>query len=389
MKKINYPLVEYPFSKEDINSGRKILSFGKFITMNKITKEFERKFAKYIGSKYALMVNSGSSANLLALFALINPMFKGKLKSNDECLIPAICWSTSLWPIIQAGLKPKFVDVNLETFNIDLNDLKKKITKKTKAVLTVHVLGNSTNMDELKKIIKKNNLTLIEDTCESLGSKYKSKFLGSFGRFGTFSFYVSHQISAGEGGMIVCDNYEDYKIIHSLRAHGWDRGLNKNPNNFNFINSGFNLRPMDVTAAIGLNQFKRMNKMINTRSSNRKKIIDSLKKSKKWTNQLDFLKPIKKLTPSWFGLPILINKKFIRNKNKYLNYLKKNGIETRPIISGNFLRQPSIKKYNLNTNSKMKNADYINNYGFFIGLPTKLISSLVVKKLIKVFEQSA
>ena len=382
MKKINYPLVEYPFSKEDINSGRKILSFGKFITMNKITKEFERKFAKYIGSKYALMVNSGSSANLLALFALINPMFKGKLKSNDECLIPAICWSTSLWPIIQAGLKPKFVDVNLETFNIDINDLKKKITKKTKAVLTVHVLGNSTNMDELKKIIKKNNLTLIEDTCESLGSKYKSKFLGSFGRFGTFSFYVSHQISAGEGGMIVCDNYEDYKIIHSLRAHGWDRGLNKNPNNFNFINSGFNLRPMDVTAAIGLNQFKRMNKMINTRSSNRKKIIDSLKKSKKWTNQLDFLKPIKKLTPSWFGLPILINKKFIRNKNKYLNYLKKNGIETRPIISGNFLNQPAAKLYKLKKgNNFFKNADEIEKRGFFIGLHTQKINQSTIKLL--------
>ncbi len=382
MKKINYPLVEYPFSKEDINSGRKILSFGKFITMNKITKEFERKFAKYIGSKYALMVNSGSSANLLALFALINPMFKGKLKSNDECLIPAICWSTSLWPIIQAGLKPKFVDVNLETFNIDLNDLKKKITKKTKAILTVHVLGNSTNMDELKKIIKKNNLTLIEDTCESLGSKYKSKFLGSFGRFGTFSFYVSHQISAGEGGMIVCDNYEDYKIIHSLRAHGWDRGLNKNPNNFNFINSGFNLRPMDVTAAIGLNQFKRMNKMINTRSSNRKKIIDSLKQSKKWINQLDFLKPIKKLTPSWFGLPILINKKFIRNKNKYLNYLKKNGIETRPIISGNFLNQPAAKLYKLKKgNNFFKNADEIEKRGFFIGLHTQKINQSTIKLL--------
>ena len=382
MKKINYPLVEYPFSKEDINSGRKILSFGKFITMNKITKEFERKFAKYIGSKYALMVNSGSSANLLALFASINPMFKGKLKANDECLIPAICWSTSLWPIIQAGLKPKFVDVNLETFNIDLNDLKKKITKKTKAILTVHVLGNSTNMDELKKIIKKNNLILIEDTCESLGSKYKSKFLGSFGRFGTFSFFVSHQISAGEGGMIVCDNYEDYKIIHSLRAHGWDRGLNKSPNNFNFINSGFNLRPMDVTAAIGLNQFKRINKMINTRSSNRKKIIDSLKKSKKWINQLDFLKPIKKLTPSWFGLPILINKKFIRNKKKYLNYLNKNGIETRPIISGNFLNQPAAKLYKLKKgNNFFKNADEIEKRGFFIGLHTQKINQNTIKLL--------
>ena len=382
MKKINYPLVEYPFSKEDINSGRKILSFGKFITMNKITKEFERKFAKYIGSKYALMVNSGSSANLLALFASINPMFKGKLKANDECLIPAICWSTSLWPIIQAGLKPKFVDVNLETFNIDLNDLKKKITKKTKAILTVHVLGNSTNMDELKKIIKKNNLILIEDTCESLGSKYKSKFLGSFGRFGTFSFFVSHQISAGEGGMIVCDNYEDYKIIHSLRAHGWDRGLNKSPNNFNFINSGFNLRPMDVTAAIGLNQFKRINKMINTRSSNRKKIIDSLKKSKKWINQLDFLKPIKKLTPSWFGLPILINKKFIKNKKKYLNYLNKNGIETRPIISGNFLNQPAAKLYKLKKgNNFFKNADEIEKRGFFIGLHAQKINQNTIKLL--------
>ena len=244
------------------------------------------------------------------------------------------------------------------------------------------MLGNSTNMDELKKIIKKNNLTLIEDTCESLGSKYKSKFLGSFGRFGTFSFFVSHQISAGEGGMIVCDNYEDYKIIHSLRAHGWDRGLNKSPNNFNFINSGFNLRPMDVTAAIGLNQFKRINKMINTRSSNRKKIIDSLKQSKKWINQLDFLKPIKKLTPSWFGLPILINKKFIRNKKKYLNYLNKNGIETRPIISGNFLNQPAAKLYKLKKgNNFFKNADEIEKRGFFIGLHTQKINQSTIKLL--------
>ena len=124
MKK-KYPLVEYPFSKDDINSGRKVLSFGNFITMNKITKEFENKFARYIGSKYALMVNSGSSANLLALFALVNPKFKGRLKPNDEVLIPAICWSTSLWPIIQAGLKPKFLDVDLNKFNIDLDELKK------------------------------------------------------------------------------------------------------------------------------------------------------------------------------------------------------------------------------------------------------------------------
>ena len=139
-------------------------------------------------------------------------------------------------------------------------------------------------------MLKKNNLTLVEDTCESLGSKYDSKNLGTFGRFGTFSFFVSHQISAGEGGMIVCNDYNDYKIIHSLRSHGWDRGLNnKKKNDFNFINSGFNLRPMDITAAIGLNQFKRLNSMIKIRSLNRNKIINSIKKQDNWNNQIEFL----------------------------------------------------------------------------------------------------
>mgnify|MGYP001436498127 CR=1 FL=1 len=385
MKKIKYPLVQYPYSKKDINEGRKVLSAGKMITMNKITQKFEKKFSKYLGVKYSLMVNSGSSANLLALFCIINPMFKKKVKKGDECIIPVICWSTSLWPIVQAGLKPKFVDVDLKTFNIDLEDLKKKITKKTKAVLAVHVLGNSTNMNELKKIINKKRLILVEDTCESLGSKYANKKLGSFGRFGTFSFFVSHQISAGEGGMIVCNDYEDYKIIHSLRAHGWDRGLNTSKkNNFNFINSGFNLRPTDITAAIGLNQFKRLIKMINNRSTNRRKIIQSIKSSKNWRNQIEFLNPTKKVTPSWFGLPILINKTFLKRKQKFLNHLNKQGIETRPIISGNFLNQPVSRLYNLNKNKeKFKNADEIEKRGFFIGLHANKIDQNSVKLLTK------
>tara|TARA_B100000700_G_scaffold269924_1_gene311624 strand:- start:3311 stop:4483 length:1173 start_codon:yes stop_codon:yes gene_type:complete len=382
---MKYPLVDYPFSKNDINSGRKILSMGKFITMNKVTRQFEKRFAKYLGVKYALMVNSGSSANLLALFALINPKAKKRVKSQDECIIPTICWSTSLWPIIQAGLKPVFVDVDLKTFNINLDDLKRKITKKTKAILTVHVLGNSTNMDELKKIIKKRNLNLIEDTCESLGSKYGSKFLGSFGRFGTFSFFVSHQISAGEGGMIVCNDYNDYKILYSLRSHGWDRGLkNVKKNSFNFINSGFNLRPMDITAAIGLSQFKRLNQMIKIRSNNRKLIIDSIKNSNNWNNQIDFLNSTTKVKPSWFGMPILINKRYINKKSKFLNYLNKNGIETRPIISGNFLNQPASKLYKLNTRKEtFKNADQIEKRGFFIGLHAKKINKNLVKFLTK------
>ncbi len=379
-----YPLASNPFEIKDIIQGCKVLLSGR-ITMSSITKKFEKEFAKYLGVKHALMVNSGSSANLLAFFALINPINKKKIFNNDECIIPALCWSTSLWPIVQAGLKPKFVDIDTKTLNLDLNKVQKAITKKTKAILAVHVLGNSTNMNKLKKIVDKNNLTLIEDTCESLGSRYNKKYLGTFGRFGTYSFYISHQITSGEGGMIVCNNNEDYDLIHKLRAHGWDRGINKkNDKNFNFVNSGFNLRPLDLTAAIGYSQFKRLNLMKKNRAKNRDKIINSLKKSDLWDNQFLFLDPIENLEPSWFGLPIILNRKYKSRKEKYLKKLNKNGVETRPIISGNFLNQKSVKLYKLNQNKyKFKNAQDVEDRGFFIGLQTEIISPKKLKFLTK------
>ena len=385
-----YPLSPDSFSNEDIIKGIEVL-LTKKITMSEITKKFEKEFAKFIGSKYALMVNSGSSANLLATFALINPLKRNKLNKGDECLIPSLCWSTSLWPIVQAGLIPKFVDIDPKTLNISISDLKNKISKKTKAIMSVHVLGNSTNMNELMKIVKKNKLYLIEDTCESLGSTFNNRYLGNFGDFGTFSFYYSHQITAGEGGMLICNDKTNYEIIHSLRAHGWDRGLKNNKNNFNFINSGFNLRPLEISAAIGFNQFKRLNKFKKIRFNNRIKIINKLKNSKKWKEQFTFINPIKNLNPSWFGLPILINSKYKKKKNKFLNFLNKNGIETRPIISGNFLNQPSIKLYKLNKNKKLfKGSQYVEERGFFIGIHVDPISNkklnLLENKLLKISE---
>ena len=385
-----YQLSPNSFSNKDVVEGIKVL-LSKKITMGEITKKFQREFAKFIGSKYALMVNSGSSANLLATFAMINPMKKNRLKTGDECLVPSLCWSTSLWPIVQAGLKPKFVDVDPETLNISLKDLEKKISKKTKAIMLVHVLGNSTNMKKLKVITNKYKIKIIEDTCESLGSKFNGKYLGSFGEYGTYSFYYSHQITAGEGGMIICNDKKNYKIIHSLRSHGWDRGLNNNKNNFNFINSGFNLRPTEISAAIGYNQFKRLNYFKTIRSKNRKKIISKLKKSKKWKNQFTFIEPIKGLEPSWFGLPILINKKYLNKKKKFLSYLNKNYIETRPIISGNFLNQPSIKLYKLNSKKEFfKGAQEIDKRGFFIGIHVNRITEkqlkLLENKLLKIDE---
>ena len=376
-----YSLLENAFSRDDILSGLKVLFSGQ-ITMSEITENFQYEFAKFLGAKYALMVNSGSSANLLATFALVNPRKKNFLKRNSECLIPALCWSTSLWPVVQAGLKPKFLDVNIDSFCINEKLVEQSISKDTKALMVVHVLGNSSNIQKISQIAKKYGIFLIEDTCESLGSKYGNKFLGNFGDFGTYSFYYSHQITSGEGGMIICNDKNNYKIIHSLRSHGWDRGLKNNKNDFNFINSGFNVRPSEISAAIGYSQFKRFNKFKKIRSINRNKILSSLKNSTKWNNQFTFISAIKKLQPSWFGLPILINNKFLPKKKKFLNYLNKNGIETRPIISGNFLNQPSIKLFKIQGKSKkFKNAQEIEELGFFIGLHTKSIDENKLRRL--------
>ena len=395
MSKFFYPLIDNPYRKKDINKAIEVLKSFK-ITSGIKTINFQNSFKKKIKANNALMVNSGSSANLLALQCLINPYRKKRLRKGDEILIPSLCWSTSLWPIIQSGLKPKFVDIEKATLNIDLKDLKSKITKKTKGVLIVHVLGNSTNMNELMKIKNKHNLYLIEDTCESLGTKFRNKYLGSFGEFSSFSFYSSHQISSGEGGMICCKHQEDFEILKALRAHGWSRGLknekkisrqNKHlDKKFIFYNSGFNLRSTDVAASIGLSQFKDLDKFIKIRNLNRKKIIQELDKSKKIRDKITIIKENNGVKASWFCIPIVLSKKV--NKKLFIKKMEDQGVETRPIISGNFLKQPSVKKYNLKTNSKMKNADHINNFGFFIGLPAKKISTLIIKKLVKVFEQS-
>ena len=391
-----YPLVENPYSDADIKEAIKVLK-SKQLTISGRTKNFEKYFTKKFNSKFSLMVNSGSSANLLALQCLINPYRKNRLKPGDEVIIPTLCWSTSLWPIIQSGLTPIFIDINQNTLNIDENEIKKKISKKTKAILLVHVLGNSCDMDQILKIKKKYNLILIEDTCESIGSKFNKKYLGTFGDFSSFSFYSSHQISSGEGGMICCKNKEDKNIILSLRSHGWSRGTSfeskiykKNKNldkKFIFFNSGYNLRPTEVSAAIGHNQLKKLNQFIKIRKINRLKIIQRIKNNSYLNNKIDFFYENKNVNPSWFGIPIKILKK-IKEKKKILYNLEKHGVETRPIISGNFAKQPASIKYKLSLKRKFPMTDKVYNSSFFIGLPTKRITEKYLNKLVKAFEKS-
>ena len=376
-----YPLLENGFNKTDLQKGINVLKSG-FITMNKHTEIFEKEFAKRLKVNFALMVNSGSSANLLATFAACNPLRKNKFKNGDEALIPVLCWSTSLWPLVQAGLKPKFIDIDPKTLNINADFLISKITKKTKVIMLINVLGISADLRKIRNFANKKNIILIEDNCEALGAKYDQKYLGSFGDFGTFSFFYSHQITSGEGGMVVCNNREDYEILLALRSHGWSRSKYSYVKNakkypkldprYIFINSGFNVRPTDIQAAMGLNQFKRLNYFIKNRSLNKNIIIDQIKKDKRWNNQFSFVDIPKNVEPSYMVLPIFINKKFKDKKKKFINFIEKKGLETRPIISGSFVNQPSSKLYNLNPkNLKFKGAQEVEDLGFVIGLNTK------------------
>ena len=389
MNKISYSLTERVLEGTDINAAIKVLR-SKKITMGPKTRQVEAYFKDHIVKTNSLMVNSGSSANLLIFQCLINPMVK-KLKPGDEVLIPAICWSTSLWPIIQSGLKVKFVDIDLSTLNIDLNDLIRKITKKTKALMLVHALGNCTDMTKLTNICKKNKIILIEDTCEALGSTYKNKPLGTFGDFSSFSFYYSHHITSGEGGMVCTKNKKYLEILKSLRSHGWSRDLKNNKifskkyknidKNWIFINSGFNLRTTDINAAIGLEQLKRIKKILSIRKYNFLKIKKSLLINKKYNNQFTILNDQNHANTAWFGIPIILNSNNKKYKQNIMSKLHGKDIMTRPIISGNFAKQPSINLYKIKINNQLPNSDLIDKKGFFLGLHNIKISDAKLKFL--------
>ena len=374
-----YSLSDDNLSKDDLNAGINVIKSGK-ITMGAKTRLFEKNFEKKLGLKYALMVNSGSSANLLAAFASCNPKRENRFKPGDHAIIQSLCWPTSLWPLVQTGLKIDFIDVDPKTLNVNADEVIKQVTRKTKVILIINVLGLSPDIKMIRNFCNKKKIILIEDNCEGLGAKYDNKYLGSFGDFSTFSFFYSHQITSGEGGMIVCKNKKDYEILNSLRSHGWSRDkkiAKKYPNldpRYIFINSGFNLRPTDIQAAIGISQFKRLDNFKNIRNKNRQKIITSLKKNPMWNNQFSFIEVPKKISPSYMVFPIILNSRYKKKKIKFINYIESKGLQSRPIISGNFANQPSSKLYNLNLDSKkFLGAEKIQKLGFVIGLHSKNI----------------
>lgn len=383
--KIEFPLVDSSYDNQEILSCIATLLGGQ-LTMGPQVKKFENKFSDYIGSPYAVMVNSGSSANLLAFSSITNPLRKRHLKKGDKVAIPAICWSTSLWPIIQMGLIPVLIDIRPDTLNLSLESMKASLLKhEIKAVMMVHVLGNSTEVGKLLEIVEDNNLLLIEDTCESLGTKYKNNYLGTLGDFGTFSFYFSHHMTTIEGGMIVAKTQEDCDLLKCLRTHGWSREQSNREaleaqyehidSRFLFINLGYNVRPMEIQASFGLEQIKRLEEMNAYRRENVCKLRQVFKLHHLWRNQLEFPKPTADLDPCWFGFPFIINENIKINYKNFTKTLLDRGIDTRPIISGNMALQPAIRHFDIDLSmGPFSGAKAVHDRGFFVGCHSKLLS---------------
>lgn len=337
---MNIKLMEDSIGQEEVNAILNCLESGEY-TQGKVVDEFEKKFAEWNGSKYAIMVNSGSSANLLMLNVLKK---KYKLTDLDEVLVPMVTWPTTIYPIIQNNLKPVFCDVD-ESFNINLDSVKKMVNKYTKAIFVTHLIGQPVKIKEIKKLCEERNLLLIEDCCESAGAKVDGKKVGTFGLMGSFSFYFGHHMTTIEGGMITTDDPRIYDTLKSLRSHGWVKGTDRENNypemknkSFVFDVMGYNLRSTNMNAAIGLVQLSRLDGFIEKRRNNHEYFLEKTKDLPINVQEVDLNET------SSFCFGILFEDKDLRTK--VLDELPKRGIECRPIVTGNILKQPVFSGMN-------------------------------------------
>jgi len=365
-----YPLASSSWDKSELDAINNVISSGNF-SMGKYVKLFEEKFAQTFDSKYSVMVNSGSSANLLAIASLFYRE-KNPLKRGDEVIVPAVSWSTTYSPLQQYGLKLKFVDIDLNTLNYDLKSLKSAVTSNTRLIIAVNLLGNPNNFTIINKIIGDKNIDIVEDNCESMGAEYESKKTGSIGLLGTFSSFFSHHISTMEGGIICTDNREIYEIILSLRAHGWTRNLDndnllckKNKNNFTesfrFILPGYNVRPLEFSGAIGIEQLKKLPNFIIQRKNNHEVFKGLFENDERFIIQKEIG------SSSWFGFSFILKKDLDFDRDDLFKILDRNNIDYRPIVSGNFCSSESLKYYNYEIHGKISNAEYLDRNGFFVG----------------------
>lgn len=366
----NYPLASSTWDDKELEAIQSVIDKDIY-TMGNSVAEFEKQFGEFIDKKYVVMVSSGSAANLIATAALFytkNPM----LKKGDEVIVPAVSWSTTYFPLQQYGLKLKFVDIDLETLNYDLDALSLAITDNTKMIMVVNLLGNPNDFDAINKLIKDKNIFILEDNCESMGAEYKGKQTGTFGVMGTFSTFFSHHMATMEGGFVVTDNEELYHILLSLRAHGWTRNLpqknhvsNKSDNwfeeSFRFVLPGYNVRPVEMSGAIGIEQLKKLPTFLKQRRENAK-LFQEL-----FSNHSDFIIQKDIDNSSWFGFSLIIKPTSNLNRLEVVKKLTDAKIDCRPIVTGNFTKNEVMKYFDYEIHGELKNADYIHENGLFVG----------------------
>lgn len=387
--KINYAGRVYD-EKEMITLVDSALEF--WLTSGRYAKEFEKSFSEFLGVKHCLLTNSGSSANLLAITALTsNKLGESRLKPGDEVITTAACFPTTVAPIIQNNLVPVFVDVSIPTYNIECSFLENALSEKTRAVFLAHTLGNPFDLDQVKNFCNKNGLWLIEDNCDSLGSKYKGKYTGTFGDIATYSFYPPHHMTMGEGGALTTDNTLLKDIICSFRDWGRDCWCDSGQDNacskrfswqlgqlpkgydhkYTYSHFGYNLKVTDMQAAVGCAQLEKLPYFIERRKNNFKNLYEDLKK---FEDHLILPVATFRSDPSWFGFLITLRENKIYSKNELVKYLESKGIQTRMLFAGNIIKHPcfdmirgDFKKYRVignleNTESIMENSFWIGVY---------------------------
>lgn len=366
----NFPLAISSWDDAEQDAMQRVIASGRF-TMGPLVAQFERDFAAQMGSEHAVMVNSGSSANLLVIAAaVLNPDVD--LNAGDEVLVPAVSWATTYFPLQQYGLKLRFVDIDRDTLNMDLDAAADAIGPHTKAIFAVNLLGNPNDFERLGALATEHGLLILEDNCESLGAIFQGRATGTFGLMGTFSTFFSHHISTMEGGLILTDDERTRQTLVSLRAHGWTRELPESnfvhdktgdpfEDSFCFALPGYNVRPLEISGAIGIEQVKKIPSIVEERRKNGAHWVKTL-------SQVPDVRIQREIgESSWFGFSMILEGALAGRRREVGAALTSAGIESRPIVAGNFTRNPAMSFLDATVPASMPAADGVHFDGLFVG----------------------
>lgn len=369
--KVNYPLATSSWDASERTALQEVIDSDQY-TMGARVATFEQEFAAYTGSRHAVMVNSGSSANLLMIAALC---FRTErpLQRGDEVIVPAVSWPTTYYPLQQYGLKLRFVDIDLLTLNYDLEQLAAAVNDRTRLVVAVNLLGNPNDFARIRDILSGRDVYLIEDNCESLGAIFEGQQAGTFGVMGSFSSFFSHHISTMEGGLVVTDDDELHHLLLCLRAHGWTRDLpNENyvsgkkssdpfEESFKFVLPGYNVRPLELEGALGSSQLRKLPRFVRDRRRNAAILQELLGDSQHFYLQQEIGQS------SWFGFSLVIRRESSFVRSDVVRQLRVAGIECRPIVGGNFAKNPVLKWMDHEVVGGLPNASHVDSHGLFVG----------------------